>query len=61
MVFLWSFNASMRSHGQHHHANLVVSNISSTNSVDWLLDIGVNRHVTFDLATLTGFEPYLGN
>jgi hypothetical protein len=51
----------MRSYGQHHHANLVVSNISSTNSVDWLLDIGVNRHVTFDLATLTGFEPYLGN
>jgi hypothetical protein len=61
MPFLWSFNASIRNHGQHHHANLVVSNISSTNSVDWLLDIGVNRHLTLDLANLTGSKPYLSN
>ena len=38
-----------------------MSNVSLTSIDDWLPDTGANQHVTLDLATLTGSEPYLGN
>jgi hypothetical protein len=48
-------------YGQQASANLALSNISSTGTVDWFPNIGANKHVTPDLAGLAASEPYLGN
>jgi histone deacetylase 1/2 len=50
-----------RGYGQQPSANLALSNISSTGTVDWFPNIGANKHVTPDLAGLAASEPYLGN
>ena len=64
LLLLWPHNpqcSQLRSHGQQSTANLDLGNGSSPNIVDWLPDTRVNQHVTSDLATLIGFEPYLSN
>jgi hypothetical protein len=43
------------------NTNIVLSNVSFLNYVDWFLDTSINQHVTPALVTLIGFEPYLGN
>jgi hypothetical protein len=50
--------AQFRSSGHQPSAHLTVGPVFSPT---WFLDTGANQHVTPDLATMTGFAPYLGN
>jgi len=53
--------SQLAGHEQQANANLALSNVSMASSVDWFLDIGVNQHVTPNIANLMGSELYLGS